>query len=62
VRALERAGFRQVRQRGSHASLRHTDGRTATVPVHKGQTLGPGLLAKILRDVEMSREQLDELL
>jgi len=32
------------------------------VPVHSGESIGPGLLAKILRDVDLSREELEELL
>jgi hypothetical protein len=31
-------------------------------PVHSGETIGPGLLYKILRDAHMSREELLELL
>jgi len=54
VRALERSGFQIVRTRGSHVFLRHADGRVTTVPVHSGETIGPGLLRSILRDVELS--------
>jgi predicted RNA binding protein YcfA (HicA-like mRNA interferase family) len=50
VRFLEFLGFVQVRQKGSHKFFRHADGRTATVPDHKGENLGRGILAKILRD------------
>ena len=50
IRFLERLGFRPVRQRGSHKFFRHPDGRTATVPEHRGEDLGRGILAKILRD------------
>jgi predicted RNA binding protein YcfA (HicA-like mRNA interferase family) len=32
------------------------------IPVHSGESLGPGLLAKILRDVERTRDELEELL
>lgn len=34
VRALERLGFVQMRQSGSHVVLEHADGRVATIPVH----------------------------
>ena len=54
VRALRTIGFEVVRTRGSHVFLRHPDGRATTVPVHSRETLGPGLLRSILRDVEMS--------
>ena len=50
VRFLESLSFVQVRQKGSHRFFRHQDGRTATVPDHKGEDLGRGILAKILRD------------
>jgi predicted RNA binding protein YcfA (HicA-like mRNA interferase family) len=50
VRFLESLGFVQVRQKGSHRFFRHQDGRTATVPDHRGEDLGRGILAKILRD------------
>jgi predicted RNA binding protein YcfA (HicA-like mRNA interferase family) len=61
VRILERLGFDVVRTRGSHVFLKHPDGRVTTVPVHSGETIGPGLLRSILRDIEMSHEEfLDE--
>jgi predicted RNA binding protein YcfA (HicA-like mRNA interferase family) len=61
VRILERLGFEAVRTRGSHVFLKHSDGRTTTVPVHSGETIGPGLLRSILRDIERSLEEfLDE--
>ncbi len=60
--ALERAGFVVVRQRGSHARLKHPDGRVTTVPIHAGDDIGRGLLRKILRDAELSPEELIELL
>jgi predicted RNA binding protein YcfA (HicA-like mRNA interferase family) len=56
IEALQRAGFEVVRIRGSHHFLRHPDGRRAVVPVHSGETIGPGLLSKILRDSELSRD------
>lgn len=59
--ALERAGFRVLRVRGSHHYLRHDDGRATVVPVHAGETIGPGLLNKILRDCELSRDELVKL-
>jgi predicted RNA binding protein YcfA (HicA-like mRNA interferase family) len=50
IRFLEPLGFVQVQQKGSHKFFRHQDGRTVTVPEHKGEDLGRGILAKILRD------------
>jgi predicted RNA binding protein YcfA (HicA-like mRNA interferase family) len=62
IRALGKAGFAVIRTRGSHLLLRHADGRSTVVPVHSGETIGPGLLAKVLSDCELSREQLIDLL
>ncbi|MBN1855560.1 MAG: type II toxin-antitoxin system HicA family toxin [Dehalococcoidia bacterium] len=62
VRALEKEGFVLVRQRGSHAYLRHPDGRITVVPLHAGETLGVGLVSKILRDVKLDRHRLETLL
>lgn len=58
IAALHKAGFHTVRVKGSHHVLRHADGRTTVIPVHAGETIGPGLLAKIHRDVELSVEEL----
>ncbi len=58
VRLLHKAGFKSVRQRGSHLLLRHADGRRTVVPVHAGETIGPGLFHKILRDLDMTVDQL----
>ena len=62
VAALRRAGFQTARIKGSHHFLRHPDGRTTVVPVHSGETIGPGLLSKVLRDCDFTRERLQELL
>ena len=62
IAALKDAGFLVQRVKGSHHFLRHPDRRTTVVPIHSGESLGPGLLAKILRDVELTRSELEELL
>ncbi|MDP2918755.1 MAG: type II toxin-antitoxin system HicA family toxin [Dehalococcoidia bacterium] len=62
VKALSKAGFQALRQRGSHVYLKHPDGRTTVVPTHKGESMGRGLLRKILRDTELSREEFLKLL
>ncbi len=60
--ALERIGFRVLRIKGSHRFLRHEDGRSTVVPVHTGETIGPGLLHRILRDCRLPTDQLGKLL
>jgi predicted RNA binding protein YcfA (HicA-like mRNA interferase family) len=62
IAALAKAGFGVLRVKGSHHFLRHQDGRSTVVPEHSGETIGPGLLHKILRDCQMTVDQLLELL
>ncbi len=56
MKFLNDMGFRKSRQRGSHIFFRHPDGRTATVPFHKGEDLGRGLTSKILHDMDVPRD------
>jgi predicted RNA binding protein YcfA (HicA-like mRNA interferase family) len=60
VSALRRAGFVVLRVNGSHHFLQHSDGRRTVVPVHAGETIGPGLLSKILKDVEMELQEFED--
>ena len=62
IAALRRAGFEVLRIRGSHHFLQHPDGRRTVVPVHAGEVIGPGLLKKILNDVEMEVEEFEQWL
>ena len=62
VKALRKLGFEVIRINGSHHFLQHSDGRCTVVPVHRGETLGRGLLAQILRDCDLSREELQKYL
>ena len=40
VKALGKAGFQVLRQKGSHIYLKHPDGRATVVPLHKGESVG----------------------
>jgi len=62
VRALSKAGFVVLRQRGSHLFLKHADGRATVVPIHSSEVLGPGIMSKILRDTKLSRVEFLRLL
>lgn len=59
VRALERLGFEQVRQRGSHVVMRQR-GRGCTVPLHKEVRVGT--LATILRQADIAPDEFFEAL
>jgi predicted RNA binding protein YcfA (HicA-like mRNA interferase family) len=62
VTALERAGFKVTRIRGSHHVMRHPDGRTVPVPVHPGRDMPKGTLRNILVIVGMEIDELRKLL
>ena len=55
IKTLEKIGYRQIRQRGSHIRLVCLGKKSVTVPNHK--TIGRGLLRKILRDAKISIEE-----
>ena len=57
VSILEKLGFAEVRQRGSHRQYRHIDGRRTTVPFHKGQDISPILLRRIAGDIGLTVEE-----
>lgn len=61
-KVLHNLGFARVRQKGSHVFYRHPDGRTTTIPHHAGRDLARPLLREILRETDLTPEQLlDEL-
>lgn len=60
MRALERAGFVQVRQRGSHLRLRRGN-LSVTVPMHPGD-LPPTVLRSILRQAQLDEDEFRGLL
>jgi len=58
IRALERLGFAQVRQRGSHVVLKRVGAQTVTgcvVPLHA--ELAIGTLRGILKQAGITREE-----
>ncbi|HNZ25740.1 MAG TPA: type II toxin-antitoxin system HicA family toxin [Spirochaetota bacterium] len=62
IRFLKYLGFVEIRQNGSHKFFKHFDERSATVPYHKGEDIGRGLLLKILKDIEIDKETFIEWL
>lgn len=57
IARLERLGFVEMRQRGSHKQFRHPDGRVTTVPVHAARDIAPSLLRQICRDIGVPIEE-----
>ncbi|MEO7802924.1 MAG: type II toxin-antitoxin system HicA family toxin [Actinomycetota bacterium] len=60
VKALGKAGFDRVSQRGSHMKLRNLEGQTVIVPLHR--ELAKGTLRSILRQAGLSEEDFRGLL
>jgi len=62
IKALRKMGFEVIRRKGSHNFLQHADGRCTVIPIHAGETIGRGLLSQIMRDCEISAEELKKFL
>ena len=59
---LEKLGFSLNRQSGSHQIYKNAAGKRATIPLHASKILHPKVLKSILRDAELSPEDLQRLL
>jgi predicted RNA binding protein YcfA (HicA-like mRNA interferase family) len=55
---IEKMGFLEVRQKGSHKQFRHPDGRFTTIPFHPGRDISPVLLRQIAKDIGVTIEAL----
>jgi len=62
IKILSTNGFHVVRQRSSHVQMKNSKGQLVTVPVHAGKDVSVGIILKILRDAEISREEFTKLL
>ncbi len=63
VRALQETGFKVTHVRGSHHYLRRPGGtRLVVVPVHGNRDLPTGALRAILRQAELTADELASLL
>ena len=58
IRILNKKGFVQVRQSGSHIIFKHSDGRRTTVPFHSAKDLGKGILRQIMKDANITPEDM----
>ena len=63
LKLLQKNGFVVVRQKGSHVFLEDKNEELTTViPLHGNEDLGKGLLKAILNDLELSVDELVEML
>ena len=62
TKTLEKLGFYEVRQKGSHRCFKHRDGRFTLVLIHSGEDISRGLLRQILREIEITPKEFIEYL
>lgn len=63
VKVVRMLGFKFRDQSGSHAVFVHPDGRKTTIPVHPTETIGIGLLTKIIKkDLQITKEEFVRIL
>ncbi|OGU40837.1 MAG: hypothetical protein A2X61_15795 [Ignavibacteria bacterium GWB2_35_12] len=60
IKVLKFLGFEEIRQKGSHKQFRNSDGRTTTVPIHKGRDISPILLRQIMKEINIELEELQK--
>jgi len=63
LKVAERLGFAFRAQSGSHAVYVHMDGRKTTISIHPTETIGVGLLTKIIKkDFQITKKEFLKLL
>lgn len=62
IKTLVKLGFQARHTKGSHVFLKHSDGRTTTVPVHAGEEIDRRLLKKITADINMDSDEFMKLI
>lgn len=58
IKILNKKGFILERQSGSHAIFINSTGKRTTVPIHGKRDLGKGLLRQIMKDADLTTEDL----
>ena len=61
IKILSMKGFVIIRQRSSHVQMKDSKGILVTIPVHARKDVSIGVVLKILRDTEISRDEFIEL-
>ena len=62
IKILGIFGFYEIRQKGSHKQFKHNDGRTTTIPFHKGKDISPILLKQILKETKIDLDDFKKLI
>jgi predicted RNA binding protein YcfA (HicA-like mRNA interferase family) len=62
IKALEKTGFKIIRQKGSHVIMMNEKGVRVVIPVHPGKDVKPGLIRAIIKEAGLKREEFFKLL
>lgn len=57
IGGLQKLGFEEVRQKGSHAIFAHQDSRRVPIPVHQDRDISPYFLADILKELRIDEDE-----
>ncbi|MFH0711805.1 MAG: type II toxin-antitoxin system HicA family toxin [archaeon] len=58
---LEKLGFKKIYGKGSHIRFKHPDGKKTVVPIHDNENLGKGLTLEILKQINLTKEEYNNL-
>jgi len=63
LKIVKKLGFELIHVKGSHHVFKNAEGRRITIPVHKGKSIGKGLLLKIIKeDLKLTRQEFEKML
>jgi len=62
IKILQTAGFKIIRQKGSHIIMIDNRKTRIVIPVHPGKDVKPGLIRAIIKEAGLSRETFFKLL
>jgi len=62
IKILQTAGFKIIRQKGSHIIMIDNRKTRIVIPVHPGKDVKPGLIRAIIKEAGVSREDFFKLL
>ena len=62
IEVLQKAGFKVLRQKGSHVIMMNDKKTRIVVPVHPGKDVKPGLIRAIIKEAGLTRDEFIKLL
>jgi len=62
IKILQKAGFKIIRQKGSHVIMMNDKNIRIVIPVHPGKDVKPGLIRAIIKEAGLSRQDFLKLL